>query len=541
MSNSRYLWLEAATRNEIPLGKGFGVGYFEVGNQKFSLYGRASYSYIYHDDEESTESRSNTIYTQNFEQTSRTDKSQWLGELLFKWQATDNDYFAGQIYGMTTDSKTKQNAFGAYISDVEQSYKSNSSSLDDSNILTSSLYYKHSFAPQNDLEVRLAYNYNTNKYDASRTDFYDECSTETMFLYENSRNSGSLKIDYSKTFANSSSLIIGSHFSFVLDKINNMVDPLFKHRNYNQYIYAGYGGSYKNRLYYNASIGVEGIWAKAGETGYNYIRPRGSASLTWSINEHNSLQFSYELTNTAPAVANLNPYNTSTDSLFVAVGNPDLKPQMANRVSLSYTLNAGNLYVTPVVSYEHINDVIEACGYTRDGVYYSSYANSGHFAQTAAGANISYRFNWGRIYGSGSWYVDYFEEQNAKQSWGGSLGFNAKAQKFSFYGTFYHKSRSYSAISYTQYCRPITADLQVNYNFTPDFYIGVCLQYITGEYRTKTFTEDGSFRSATETRYSEKCFRPWILLRYTLRKNPSKRHKLGKVLNSAERGISITH
>lgn len=128
-----------------------------------------------------------------------------------------------------------------------------------------------------------------------------------------------------------------------MDDIDNAIgeNPLFKHHSYNQYVYVGYGGSFK-QLRYNASIGMEGIWAKAGEASYSYFRPRGNVSMTWIANKHNSVRLSYQLTNMAPNVAYLNPYNTSTDSLFVSLGNPNLKPQMTHYASMSYTLNVGN-------------------------------------------------------------------------------------------------------------------------------------------------------------------------------------------------------
>lgn len=213
-----YLWLEAATRHEIPLNNGFGVGYFEMGNQKFSLYGRASYNYVYHDDMESTITHFNTTYNQNYEETTRNDAGSWLGELLFKWQVTNNDYFAAQIYGTTKESESGHNAFGTYTSEVEQVYKFNSSSIDDSKILTSGLYYKHSFAPENDLEVRLSYNYNKNNYSAVRTDFFDERTSNTESLYKNKRNSGSLNVDYSRTFTNGSYLTFQSYTLFKIKK-----------------------------------------------------------------------------------------------------------------------------------------------------------------------------------------------------------------------------------------------------------------------------------------------------------------------------------
>ena len=66
------------------------------------------------------------------------------------------------------------------------------------------------------------------------------------------------------------------------------------------------------------------------------------------------------------------------------------------------------------------------------------------------------------------------------------------------------------------------------------------MQYITGEYRSKTTTIDGSFNSVTEKFYKDKNFRPWIILRYTFRKHVDKKHKLDKVLDSTEQGISIS-
>ena len=90
--NHPYIWYELATRHDIPLCNGFGVGYFEVGNPKYSLYGRSSVSYIYHNDIDSDISRSDTGYKQSFSQRNRQDKRNWLGELLFKGNPSQKDY-----------------------------------------------------------------------------------------------------------------------------------------------------------------------------------------------------------------------------------------------------------------------------------------------------------------------------------------------------------------------------------------------------------------------------------------------------------------
>lgn len=535
-----YIWLQAATRHEIPIDKGFGVGYFEIGNKKVSLYGRASYNYIYHDDTESTVNRLNTTYNQNYEQKNRKDANKWLGELLLKYQATEKDYFAAQVFYSDNNAREKQNAIGEYITDALEQFKFNSFSKDISKILTSSLYYKHSFATNHDIEIRFAYNFNKNYYNQSRTDFYDEIENRMTSLYKNQRNSGSLNIDYSKEFSNKSSLIVGSRSTFLKDKINDIAEQnqIFHHKNFNQYIYVGYSGTFK-KIYYGASLGVEGIWAKAGNANYGYIRPRGSASITWSINDNNSLQARYTLTNSAPSITCLNPYNTSLDPLIVSVGNPNLKPQMDNSISMNYTFNINGLYISPEVSYRNVNDMIEAYGYTKDGIYYSTYANSGRFSQLSTGLNASYRFNWGRIYAGGGWMSNSYSNQQFKSSLFASCGLYANVKKFSFVADLEYNSRDYTAISLTKYYQPSIANLQINYNFTPDFYIGICLQHATGEFRSKTIIEDDTYKSIVENKFKEQCFRPWIILRYTFRKNSEKKHKLGKVLNSEESGISI--
>ena len=537
---SPYLWLEGATRHEVPLDNGFGVGYFEVGNHQISLYGRAAHHYKYHEDVESSVNRMNTGYKQTYDQSTRNDAHKWIGELLLKYQITSNDYFAAQFYDSYNTTEGKSSAQGNYLTNDTQLYGFQSFDKNKSNILTTSLYYKHSFSKSSDLEFRLAYNFNKNDYSANRTDFFDELQVDANALYNNKRHSGSFNIDYSKEYANSSSLIAGSHSTLIMDDINNAIgeNPLFKHHSYNQYVYVGYGGSFR-QLRYNASIGMEGIWAKAGEANYSYFRPRGNVSMTWIANKRNSVRLSYQLANSAPSVAYLNPYNTSTDSLFISIGNPNLKPQMTHNASMSYTLNVGNLYFTPAVNYKYISDVIEIFGYTKRNVYYSTYANSGHFAQASAGTDLSYRFKWGRVYAGSDWKADYYMGQKAKNSAYASFGFNAQVKDFSFYGDIDYNSRDYTALARTTYSHPSVANLQINYNFTPDFYIGVCLQHITGEYQNKITTIDGSFRSEVENHYKDQKFRPWVILRYTFRKNDDKKHKLGKVLNSTEEGISI--
>lgn len=540
--SSPYVWLEAATRHDLPIDKGFGVFYFEVGNSKVSLYGRTAYNYTHHDDTEGTVGRGNTTYSQSFAQTSRNNAGSWLGELLLKWSATPRDYFAVHGYANTEDSKNYGDGTGTYTMEAPMDYSFSSFSRDKSWVATGSMYYKHSFAKDNDLEVRLAYNLNRDDYDTRRDEVYGEDMTQSSAsLFKNKRQSGVLMIDYAREDSLGRSLGLGSHTTVKHDDIDERTEammPAFTHDEIGEYLYGSLGGK-AGSVYYLLSVGVEGIWLKAGNASNHYFRPRGSAAATWTINRHNSLRLNYTLTNDAPEVSRLNPYNISTDSLVIERGNPALMPQTMHYVELSYTLNKGNLYLTPNVYYKAITDMIDQYGYSENGIYTSTYANMGHFSQTMAGMNASYRFPWGRVYVGGGWYANYYLHQQALHMAFASAGFNATFGKFSFYGDVDYNSRDVTATSRTHYYRPSMAQVQVNYNFTPDFYIALCLQHFTGEMRTKTVTTDGTYHAEVYTKYKDRCLRPWILVRYTFRKNSDKKIKLGKVLDSYERGISI--
>lgn len=116
---------------------------------------------------------------------------------------------------------------------------------------------------------------------------------------------------------------------------------------------AAFSSSIQQKFMYMLSAGVEGIWLKAADISNHYFKPRASASLTWVPNDHHSVQFSYELTNTTPDVGMLNPYNTSTDALLVIKGNPYLLPSQSHSFNLSYTYNWKRLYITPQASFEY--------------------------------------------------------------------------------------------------------------------------------------------------------------------------------------------
>lgn len=120
------------------------------------------------------------------------------------------------------------------------------------------------------------------------------------------------------------------------------------------------------------------------------------------------------------------------------------------------------------------------------------------------------------------------------------LRFYSNAQmKYSFHGEMDYNSRGDILLFCTNNIHPSVVNLQVNYNFTLDSYVGLCLHHITGECRSKAYTVDCFSESVAENYYKEQKSCLCVILRYTFRKNADKKHKLGNVLNNTEGNISI--
>lgn len=530
-----YLFFETATRHDIPLRNGFGAVYFEVGNPTFSLYGRGAYDYMYHDDTRISEWQKGESYYKESSRKSRKDGDNYIGELLLKWRPGEKDFLIAHLYGTTDDKRQKTWGDGEYTSGIPEAFIYNSKGKNNSYIFTGSLYHRHLFAPKKILETTFAYNRNGDKNQNELVESYNDRHYDNFYKYQSDRWSGSLDINYSWDW-DIHSFNFGSSTSYLNDDIDKISDnnPIFHHRKWNQYLYSDFSSKVKN-LYYLVSIGVEGIRTKAADFSNSYVKPRISLSGTYEINDYNSFRLGYTLTNQAPPVGQLNPYNTSVDSLVIIQGNPELLPTQNHTLSGSYTFSKSGLYLTPSASYDIYTDRIEPYGYSENDIYISSYRNMGKSKKLSVGGSVSYRFKYGRVYTSVNHNVDYFTGLPAKKnfSWGGGLRLNYK--KWSFVGDFEQLNNSYTAVSRIKQVTPYT-HLQLIYNFTGNMYVSVALSNAIGRSRTQTFTYGEHYRSYNQ---QSKAYHPWILFRYTLRKNIKKKIGVDNVIRSKESGISL--
>lgn len=541
-NRSPYVWFGASGTLGYPVvNSGPGVN-FEVGNEKFSVYGSGIYSFTRNAKTVSEISQSNTGYRQDYTSTSLRDSDRWLGWILMKYRPTLKDYLAASIRFSDSKSNSTSSAVGDYFADESEDYHAEGRNDDKGRILNANLYYKHAFADYNNLEISAVINSNSNKLDALNEETIGMDTKEYLLQFRNRRTSGSVKADYSKIFDNGYSMAFGNHLTLNSDRIEQCLpaNPLFRHRKVNEYIYASFGGM-AGKLSYDLSAGLEAIWLKAGDTNNSYVRPRGTVSGTWSFTNSSSLQLSYTLSNETPDISMLNPYNTSTDPLVVSSGNPLLKPKTEHDITLKYTFNRNGWYVAPLFCYINTRDLFSPWGYTEGDVYHSTYRNSGHYSYTTYCLTVGYNAPWCSIYAYNGWTDQYYHGQHSKGAFETLVNLLIKVKKIYFIADLDYVTKSYTENSVTRNHNPINTRFHVSYNFTPDFYIAVGLQNFTGTVRSTTDMKQGSFRQITETfdRGIGRGFSPYIRIYYNFRKNQKRKIKFGNPQFIEETGISL--
>lgn len=534
-----YLFFQTATRHDIPLRDGFGVVYSEVGNQKFSIYGRSSITYTYHDDTNIYEKQQGESYTKETFKENRKNGNNYFLDLLLKWRPGNKDYLIGKLYAKKNNYKSRNSGNGLYTTEAPNPFTLNSEGRNNSYIATGSLFHQHRFTENKILETTLAFNGNGDKNQNELTEDYNEWLYEDFFKYKSNRKSGSLDINYSWSW-DVNSLNVGNSTNYLNDKIDKVSEnnPVFHHSRWDQYLYADFSSKIK-KLYYMASVGVEGIWTKSAGSSNSYIKPRVSVSGTYTINNNNSFRLGYTLSNEAPPVGQLNPYNTSVDSLVVIKGNPMLLPAQNHVLNGSYTFNKWGFYFSPSATYSMYTDKIESFGYSENDIFIKTYKNLGSSERLSVGGNLNYDIALKDISGSAYinafHHVDYFEGLSPKKNFSWGAGLNLDYKKWSFITEISQSNYTYTPISRIKEVTPFT-HFQLIYKFTNLFYISAALSNGIGKSKSDAFTYSEQYSSYS--RQSRKCY-PWILVRYTLRKNLKKKIGINKVINSKESGISL--
>jgi len=195
-----------------------------------------------------------------------------------------------------------------------------------------------------------------------------------------------LELDYGVTANNSN----GSNFSYNSNGnggYSNVVDSAFS-SNFKYNILSNMGGLDFKFVFKKVTFSFGSDVSNAsylqtdvlhGDTSrsYNYLNLFPKANLTYKISKQTSLNFSYQGSTQQPSISQIQPLQQNTDPLNITIGNPSLKQQFINKLSMYFNdyKVLTNRYLYGNFSFSSISDAISTRQLTVDGVNTTQYIN----------------------------------------------------------------------------------------------------------------------------------------------------------------------
>ncbi|HZY25954.1 MAG TPA: outer membrane beta-barrel family protein, partial [Bacteroidales bacterium] len=217
-----------------------------------------------------------------------------------------------------------------------------------------SVYYKHIFdKPGREIDFDLSYsNFNA----INSTTYTSTLSVPDIFLTNQvntvkpKQNSVNLKVDYSSPITDKIKFDAG-----IKTKIQSMRDRQSQGFNFNENIFALYSQITYTNSNYTMSAGIRGEESMSGLTNsfnYNLASLLPNASVSYKITPKQNIKLYLKRTVYRPNIYELNPYISEGDPYSLESGNPNLKPEIQQDISVAYSNSIGNNYLSAQLFYK---------------------------------------------------------------------------------------------------------------------------------------------------------------------------------------------
>jgi hypothetical protein len=532
-----YRSLNAYSRHSLPVMFGVSGLNTETGDAKWLIYLSGQHFYFNDDETHSLNSQRNGGYSKNSETTGLYNSNSYYGSFGGDYVFSENDYMSYSVTYISNPLGTKQTGNGELASgDVRSAFDISTNNENRYYIHTYNVLYAHDFQDESRLETTFRLNFNGDGSTSERRETYDN-RPEYYYLseYDNFRTSSSFDLNYSFKLLGQS-FDAGSKTNFRKDKINNITYPVFNYRELDEYLYLGATGSLNKYFSYMASIGSDLIFNRSGDINNSYYSLTASASLTYKADSHNSIRLSYLKNNEAPNIGYMNPYNTSTDSLYVSVGNPYLRPARIQRFTFGYTFNKNGIYFSPQVVYRTISDYVLLWGSNDGNVYTQTYINDKHINKLEGMITLSYNSKWGSI-GCTEGYNHTYYSNVDNGAFYTSIYFNARYKKMSVNGNVYFKKYSRAQYSTTRNYAP---ESEITFGWSPNSIItlNAGMRYFLGGLKSETNYGDNGYRTYSMKENLDRRYLVMLGLNINL-KSKVQKNRMEKRLYQNESGIQL--
>lgn len=508
-------------------------GSYQMEKSNLSFYLNGQFFYFRDDDSEQTRMTDTGSLLRRSSGTRRYDARDLYLNAGGDWVISGRDYlsYSATIHNNPSDIRTEsdgtqEGANGgspfAYSTYSDLAYLSGNYAL----------FYRRALEQDRHLELTAR----ASHYDTSPAGWREERDDREAYRSEidmdNRRTVYSLEGNYDLTWPGRLALDIGLNAYYQQAEIRELATAPFRYREGREYLYGALRSLGKGSLSYSASLGLDIVERSASGVRKAYVNVLPSLSLAYKVHKGGSVRLSLSRQRVSPGLGYLNPLNTSTDSLYVTVGNPYLSPSLSNRAVLSYSWSGSPIYLQPSLSYTYEQDRVTPYGRLDGDVYTRSYRNTGHAHLFRA--SLTARLNLGKY---GNINVTPFL---SKQEFPG-MAFNGRAwgvngnAYLSYKRVYLNGMLKYTNYQYTQISRTQSGpmvDLEIGWMLPKGWTLSASIRDNMHYYRV--WTIDGDYRAYEETIFKDRRWTPMVGLSYYFRNKAKVKYRDKKKLYDNE-------
>lgn len=508
-------------------------GSYQMEKSNLSFYLNGQFFYFRDDDSEQTRMTDTGSLLRRSSGTRRYDARDLYLNAGGDWVISGRDYlsYSATIHNNPSDIRTEsdgtqEGANGgspfAYSTYSDLAYLSGNYAL----------FYRRALEQDRHLELTAR----ASHYDTSPAGWREERDDREAYRSEidmdNRRTVYSLEGNYDLAWPGRLALDIGLNAYYQQAEIRELATAPFRYREGREYLYGALRSLGKGNLSYSASLGLDIVERSASGVRKAYVNVLPSLSLAYKVHKGGSVRLSLSRQRVSPGLGYLNPLNTSTDSLYVTVGNPYLSPSLSNRAVLSYSWSGSPIYLQPSLSYTYEQDRITPYGRLDGDVYTRSYRNTGHAHLFRA--SLTARLNLGKY---GNINVTPFL---SKQEFPG-MAFNGRAwgvngnAYLSYKRVYLNGMLKYTNYQYTQISRTQSGpmvDLEIGWMLPKGWTLSASIRDNMHYYRV--WTIDGDYRAYEETIFKDRRWTPMVGLSYYFRNKAKVKYRDKKKLYDNE-------
>lgn len=453
----------------------------------------------------------------------------------------DNDYssFSATFNNIPQTTKSKGNTLLTnFDSEEKLDFEHFRHYKDASYIGSLNFYHKHSFNDKSVLDflLQMSMSVNTNKVDQQETGKKDEILYN--YDFRNTRKSFSFTPAYKFEIAGWQSKIgLNTYYQHNQIKENEQILSTFKHNEWDEYLYLDINRQWK-KFSLAMSLGVDAIFRSVDAYSDHYFNFRPVVNLGYQFNKHHALTFNYNMQSIAPDVVQLNPYNTSGDTLTVSYGNPYLKPYRLQTFRLNYTFSGGGFYISPFITFQRTDDAIVSSGKQEGQQYIKTLLNQGESKLLTAGASVRYTIKrLGYIGFSLNYNHLEFPMINQKNDYfTGRFFTELNYRRFILNLTYWLPSHTYDMYTH-MYVSP-DSRLKLSYSISANWDVSVGMRYIGWQEHIKKWIDMPGYSYFSDSKFTNSKNVIMLGFRYKFQ-NRSKEKRMQKKIENEDKGFRV--